>query len=366
MGTLPDYVFGKKDSDEVKEVCMKHVPFWDRLTHDDMVAEFISSAVTNRVFTVTLNPELKKKYMLNKVIIKKTTSFNSLMGDIDKQYEIVKFMSDNQCGPKLIGRFGVYTLQVWVEGTMMSNDSFQNLSVLAGLATSLSKLHKKCTEISPDHWDRTPFYVPLMSKWEQHLERVIAKLNLDFDHNDLKRDYKVVVDILEDHVKSSNSMANTIMFCHNDLFSLNILDTQHGVYLIDFDFSGFNYVGWEIANLFREITIVYDTGMPPYFMSDKNLELSYEFQSFFLSVYLSQLLDKNVLPSDKMVKEFIDSLEIHYLMVDVFWVFWGIIMKDRSREELNKPVQFEAYAALHNNLLKAQLKKLRDQKVVKY
>ncbi|UKJ90570.1 choline kinase [Theileria orientalis] len=366
MGTIPDYVFDEKDSNEVKDICMKHIPFWDTLTRDDMVAEFISSAVTNRVFKVTLNPELRKRYPLNKVTIKKTTSFNSMMGDIDKQYEVVKFMSDNNCGPKVVGRFGVYTIQEWVEGTMMSNDSLYNLSVLAGLASSLSKLHKKCTEASPEHWDRTPFFLRMLSLWAQHLERVITKLNLDFDHNELLGYHKLVIDILNDHVKTSDSVANSILFCHNDLFSLNILDIQHGIYLIDFDFSGFNYVGWEIANFFREITIVYDTGVPPYFMTDKKLELSYEFQSFFVAVYLSQLLDKNVMPSDNLVKEFLDSLEIHYLVVDVFWIFWAIIMKDRPHDELNKPVQFEAYGALHNNLLKEQLTKLREQKLIKY
>ncbi|UVC49971.1 choline kinase [Theileria orientalis] len=366
MGTLPEYVFNKKDSDEVKDICIKHIPFWDTLTHDDMVAEFISSAVTNRVFKVSLNPELRKRYPLNKVTIKMTTSFDSLFGDIDRQYEIVKFMSDNDCGPKVVGRFGPYTIQEWVDGTMMNTDSFQNMSVLAGLATSVSKLHKKCTEAAPDHWDRTPFFLPLLSLWAKHLERVITKLNLDFDPHELLRDYKLVLDVLDDHVKSCNSVANTVLFCHNDLFALNILDIQHGVYLIDFDFSGFNYVGWEIASFFRELTIVYDTGAPPYFMSYKKLELSNEFQSFFVAVYLSQLLDKNVLPSDDVVKEFLGTLEIHYLVVDLFWTFWGIIMKDRPIEELNKPLQLEAYAALRNNLLKAQLNKLREQKMIKY
>ena len=42
----------------------------------------------------------------------------------------------------------------------------------------------------------------------------------------------------------------SLVLCHNDLNNLNIMETTSGkVYLIDYDYVGFNFIGFDIANL---------------------------------------------------------------------------------------------------------------------
>ncbi|UVC54699.1 choline kinase [Theileria orientalis] len=257
-----------------------------------------------------------------RIIKKNNLDFD--FNELQSSFEMYKTLLENHI--KTSNSFSDYTIQEYVEGTILKNSSFQNLSVITSLASSLAKFHKKGTEISPAEWDRTPLVYRQINKWSQHAERIIKKNNLDFDFNELQSSFEMYKTLLENHIKTSNSLANSILFCHNDLYSENIISFQQGIYLIDFDYAGFNYVGWDISSFFGKIGFIYSVTTFPYFTYDKTLDFSDEFKSIFVSVYLSQLLNKNVLPSDIVVKEFLDSLEVHRLGVELFWTYWGIIM----------------------------------------
>ena len=48
--------------------------------------------------------------------------------------------------------------------------------------------------------------------------------------------------------------SNNIVFCHNDLTCDNILTTgEKKIHLIDYEYAGYNYLEWELANFFSEI-----------------------------------------------------------------------------------------------------------------
>ncbi|XP_952058.1 choline/ethanolamine kinase, putative [Theileria annulata] len=358
------YFLNEKETNEVKSLCIRHVPFWNNIAKEKIDLKIVSGALTNRVYQATLVDGDKDRYPIKSVCIKKSSTYNSLVIDDDLQYRIAKLLGDNNFGPRIIGRFGDFTIQEWVEGNTMGIDSFQNLSVLTGIASSLAKFHKKVTELVPKEWDRTPMFLTKIATWSPHVERIIKKYNLDFDYNELVQNYEMFKKILNNHLNTSNSITNSILFCHNDLFSLNILDFNQGIYFIDFDFAGFNYVGWEIANFFVEVTILYDPPKPPYFISSEEYNLSEEMKTIFISVYLSQLLGQNVLPSDDLVNDFLQSLEIHTLGVNLFWTYWGIVMSDKPKNELSKPVKLEAYAMFQYNLFRNNIRRLTDNKIV--
>ena len=54
----------------------------------------------------------------------------------------------------------------------------------------------------------------------------------------------------------------TIVICHNDLNNLNILVRADEVFLIDYDYVGYNFIGYDIANLINETS--FDYGHPSY------------------------------------------------------------------------------------------------------
>ncbi|UKJ90568.1 choline kinase [Theileria orientalis] len=420
-------VLSNEDSKLIKDICIKNVPFWNHVNYDDIEIKISPNSVSNFVFLVKLICPNNAIYPNRTVILKKRTSYSNVIYDRELQCDVAEILGENGLGPRVIGRFSDFTIQEYVEGTVMTTASYKNLSVITGLASSLAKFHKKGTEISPAEWDRTPLvfrqinkwsqhaeriikknnldfdfnelqssfemyktllenhiktsnsfsdytiqeYVrgkvietasyknlsvitglasslakfhkkgteispaewdrtPLVyrqiNKWSQHAERIIMKNNLDFDFNELQSSFEMYKTLLENHIKTSNSLANSVLFCHNDLFYKNILHFQHGIYFIDFDYAGFNYVGWDIANFFYRSCFVFNLPDYPYFACDKSLEPSDEFKSIFVSVYLSQLLNKNVSPSDNVVKEFLESVQIHRLGSQLTSTYWGIIM----------------------------------------
>ncbi|EAN32938.1 Choline/ethanolamine kinase family protein [Theileria parva strain Muguga] len=318
--------------------------------------------ITNQVYRLSLTiPD--NTYAIKSVCVKKTSTYNSLVFDNDLQYNVAKLLGDNNFGPKIIGRFGDFTIQEWVEGDTLTNDSLQNLSVLTGIASSLAKFHKRVTELVPKEWDRTPMFLTKISVWSQHVERIIKKHNLDFDYTELKHNYELFKRILSNHLNTSNSIANSVLFCHNDLYTQNILDFNQGIFFIDFDYSAFNYVGCDIATLFFKLRLVYNTVSHPYFDLDDSLALTKEMKSLFVSIYLSQLLGRNVSPSDDVVKEFLQSVEIHTLGVHLFWTYWGIVMNEKPKNELSGPIDFPDQAKLNHNLLIIDLKKFSDNNI---
>ncbi|UKK01897.2 choline kinase [Theileria orientalis] len=283
----------------------------------------------------------------------------------EHQCDVAQLLGDNGLGPRVIGRFSDFTIQEFIEGTIMDTKSFQNLSVITSLASSLAKFHKKGTEISPADWDRTPLVFRQINKWSDQVKRIIKKHDLDFDFDDLQSSYEKYKNLLENHIKTSNSLANSILFCHNDLYSENIISFQQGLYLIDFDYAGFNYVGWDISSFFGKIGFIYNVSTFPYFSYDKKAEPTDEFKSIFVSIYLSQLLNKNVSPSDNVVKEFLYSVEVHRLGVQLYWSFWGIIMTDSPSDEFAAPCHFSTQSKFHLesfDLLNLEVyKKFQDQ-----
>ncbi|EAN32943.1 Choline/ethanolamine kinase family protein [Theileria parva strain Muguga] len=346
----------------LKNLCIQHVPFWNDLNHESLEVKTMMNGVTNQVHMVTLTPPYKDRYPLKSVCIKKSTTYNSLAFDNDVQYNVAKLLGDNNFGPKIIGRFGDFTIQEWVEGDVMEIESLRNISVLTGIASSLAKFHKRVTELVPKEWDRTPTFLTKISLWSQHVERIIKKHNMDFDYNEMTQNFELFKKILTNHLNSSNSIANSVMFCHNDLFFTNILEFNQGIYFIDFDFAGFNYVGWEIASFFRIIYIVYDP-LGKYLLYHNTPPVEEEFKPIFLSVYLSQLLGKNVSPSDDVVKEFLQSLEIHSLGVYFYSTYLGIIMYDKLNNEVSKPTTFDHFAIFQYNLFKSLLSNFSDSKM---
>ncbi|BAM40386.1 choline/ethanolamine kinase [Theileria orientalis strain Shintoku] len=314
------------DSRLIMDICIKNVPFWNTLSYNDMELENSHMAFNNDVFILKLKCKNKNDFPFNTLIVKRRTQFSDLMFDSEFQHHIAVLLGENNLGPRVICRCSDYTIQEYVEGTTLKNSSFQNLSVITSLASTLAKFHRKGTEISLPEWDRTPFVLRHINKWTEPVERIIKKHNLDFDFNELQSSFELYKTLLNNHIKTSNSVANSVLFCHNDLFYKNILQFQQGTFLIDFDYSGYNYVGWDIANFIYRSCFVFNLPEYPYFSYDKTLEPSDEFKSIFVSIYLSELLNKNVLPSENAVKEFLDSVQVHFLGVNIFWMYWSIVL----------------------------------------
>mmetsp|Transcript_5734 Transcript_5734/g.8463 ORF Transcript_5734/g.8463 Transcript_5734/m.8463 type:complete len:529 (+) Transcript_5734:43-1629(+) len=144
---------------------------------------------------------------------------------------------------------------------------------------------------------------------------------------------------------TENAKMSRIVFCHNDLLCGNILRRKGGseVKLIDFEYGGLGYRGFDIANHFNEWaggTLESKEGGPGYngwpdysrFPSDSQ-------QRSFCISYLREYLGRN--PTSKDVDELMNEVREFVTLNHFYWGLWAV---NRAFEEGCEDFDYMHYA----------------------
>jgi choline/ethanolamine kinase len=137
---------------------------------------------------------------------------------------------------------------------------------------------------------------------------------------------KFNLDLLEDEINMLEKQLlqnyQDIGFSHNDLQYGNIMidEETRSITIIDYEYSSYNPVAYDIANHFCEMTANYHSETPHILDFSKYPGL--EERKRFVHAYLSSAGDK---PSEDKVKQLIDNAEKFTLANNLFWGLWGII-----------------------------------------
>ncbi|AFZ80963.1 choline/ethanolamine kinase, putative [Theileria equi strain WA] len=326
----------KDDFSGLKDLCIKHVPFWASVSRGQIRVKLMAQVLTNRLYRADL---MEGDSVLHSLIVKRFNVFGSVINNADTQIETFELLGENDLGPRIFYRFRDVIIQEFIVGNTLERLSLLNLSCLTSMASELARFHKSATAIAPPHWDRNPVVLRTVNTWLPEARKVVEANGNFLDIDGLERKVGEFRAILDAHLKASDSYANKVLFCHNDLYYKNLLNTPHGVRLIDFDYAGFNYVGAEVAKVIDQLDIQY--------MEDDDDIVEYdvigvtdEMKAIFAGIYLSEALEKNVLPSDEMVKDFLTSVRIHTLGSALFWSLWGLLMLGQPVSVLNVPQAF--------------------------
>src|SRR5437016_1324115 len=89
-------------------------------------------------------------------------------------------------------------------------------------------------------------------------------------------------------MREQDKKKEAIVFCHNDLNNSNVLinKADQSLAFIDFEYSGFNFRGYDFANFFNEMMMDYSLDNSPYFAIDHNRYPSYKQVILFFENYL--------------------------------------------------------------------------------
>lgn len=103
---------------------------------------------------------------------------------------------------------------------------------------------EKCLEILRALRARNPDYFPIP---DSYVEKIQAFFNFEFELRHLCKDI--------------GSLKHTMcIVCHNDFYWLNVLRRTDlkGFMLIDYEYAGWNPIGWDLANYYLERNFVYE------------------------------------------------------------------------------------------------------------
>lgn len=318
----------------IKGICLEKVKEWKSLQIDDLCVNQILCGLTNQLFEVRVVKDEKEK----PTVYRKKVLFRIYGKDVTMLYnsafelEVFKTMSKYQLGPSLINTFDGGRIEEWLEGDPLSVTDLNNPAVLACLANLLGKYHTLSRHKTlPKHWDRTPCFFRRMKMW---IGGVLSTKDLNTKDIDLEKYVKEAdkyMTFLKEYTKSDNP-ANDVVFCHNDLQENNVISTRNCLRLIDFEYSDFNYLSVDVANLFAEATLDYTVNKYPFFSVDKTKYVCYELRNLFASVYLSVYLNVSTLPSDeKMIKPFLEAVEVQSMGNHLLWGFWSLIRSFQTK-----------------------------------
>ncbi|XP_060525462.1 ethanolamine kinase 2 [Cylas formicarius] len=239
---------------------------------------------------------------------------------IDRQAENRNILLLNKYGlaPSLYATFVNGLAYQFVPGCTLNTENVRRPEIYHLVATNMAKLHKvkvdgvehpkaniwkkarKFLDTVPDAFSKEETrkrFLELPSKSRINQELELLRRELDRFNND-------------------------VVFCHNDLLLGNIIwnESSNHVTFIDYEYAGFNYQAFDIANHFAEFAGVDEVDYSRY--PSKTLQMDW------LSTYLVEFTGN--IPT----KAELDSLYVivnkFVLLTHLFWGIWGLIQAEHS------------------------------------
>jgi len=158
------------------------------------------------------------------------------------------------------------------------------------------------------------------------------------NNSDLHKQIKTTIDIysLGHDIKRLKSLIDfkSIVFSHNDLQYGNIMKLKdcHRLIFIDFEYSGSNYLEYDIANYFCEWMADYHSSTP-HFIEKSKYPCQEQQESFILHYLKSKHPEKlhdQLLNESKVIMQ---RIPLFTLCSHLLWGLWGIIGGSNARKD---------------------------------
>jgi len=281
--------------------------------------------------------------------------------DREKENYVFTELAKKGLGPSYYGGDENIRLEEFYESRVLKPSEVNNRIIRRNVAKSLASLHK----VQLDGLDKTPMLLQVLE--EGNLAKVVEeKAGRDIFSNVEQEWLREVLSLIsEDEISYLKEILpkkeKSVVFSHNDLHSQNILllDKTQKLVLIDYEYSGYNYRGYDIANFFNEATIDYNVTEYPYYSLDLNKYPSdsdlIDFIKYYLFFFkfdtkkadeLAALNDEDYLKKfiqehddleafNAEIEEIYEEVKVCAMLSHYYWVLWSIVMSK------NPEVQFD-------------------------
>jgi thiamine kinase-like enzyme len=280
---------------------------------------------------------------------------NALIGE-QRPFEVLvsKTFGELGLGPKVLRVWEDGRAEEFLTGNSLKRDHLFNEKVLGNLASKLALLHSsdlgevKSLEDGEKEKERIPWVVKVVNSWSEIAKRV--------------QDGKFV-SVVEKLVADFHQIAGTlwkrypsdIVLCHNDLNAGNALvsgsveDADVGLYLLDYEYAGYNYRAYDLGNIWCETFMDNHCHEYPYFAAYPNNGLSIATLKKFCENYLQARnsinnedqfeFDDEIGNGTEAINSMVRQVIAYSLGSHVVWGLWGLTMSQVQ----DIPFGFEEY-----------------------
>jgi choline kinase len=286
---------------DLTEICRQ-------LQWDGVVVEPLQSGTSNTLYKIRSghNVALLRVYGLSS-----TTLY-------DPAYEQATFQLLGKAGlaPRTLAQGEGWRVEEFILGCPLRQDQLP--SSLADIAVQLARLHK--VQFAP----RPPVALDRLQTWGAVAPHLQPEL-----------------DAMKSVLSTKQHFLYDVVFSHNDVQENNMMSSENGLRLIDFEYADFNYRGADIGNLFNEFCYDYTVAVLPCF-SETSAYPTLEAQRWFAAVYLSEWWGTPVNESShaREITDFLSEVHVFSQLSHLLWGLWSLIRADHSAI----PFDFRKYA----------------------
>ncbi|XP_064512928.1 choline/ethanolamine kinase isoform X1 [Pseudopipra pipra] len=240
-------------------------------------------------------------------------------------------LAERALGPRLYGVFPQGRLEQYIPSRRLRTEDLRDPGVSGEIAVKMSRFHGM---VMP--FNKEPKW--LFGTMEKYLKEIselsftekaqLEKFNLLKGYN-LEEEMRSLRDLLE-------STPSPVVFCHNDVQEGNILllagheaSPSDKLMLIDFEYSSYNYRGFDIGNHFCEWVYNYTHDRWPFFKASPENYPSRQQQLHFIRHYLSEDSgrrgDTTHEEQARIEEEMLTEINRFALASHFFWGLWSIL-----------------------------------------
>ncbi|XP_026338813.2 choline kinase alpha isoform X2 [Ursus maritimus] len=336
--------------------CKEFLPgAWRGLREDQFHISVIRGGLSNMLFqcslpdtVATIGDEPRKVLLrLYGAILK--------MGAEAMVLESVMFaiLAERSLGPKLYGIFPQGRLEQFIPSRRLDTEELSLPDISAEIAEKMATFHGMKMPFNKEpKW--------LFGTMEKYLNQVLrikfaGEPRVKQLHRLLRLNLPLELECLRSLLESTPS---PVVFCHNDCQEGNILmlegrenSEKQRLMLIDFEYSSYNYRGFDIGNHFCEWMYDYNYEKYPFFRANTLKYPTKRQQLHFISNYLAAFHNEfeNLSNEEKSIIEEEMLLEVNRfaLASHFFWGLWSIVQAKISSIEFGymdyAQARFDAY-----------------------
>ena len=337
-------LYNKKDAEVIKKIFIavqtdteenfnkgvfyllkKMVPEFKDASDKDISIIHFSEGITNKIICAT---NLKNNF---KVVLRTYGAFTEYIIDRDNELLVM----NNSPKIKIYGTFLNGLIYSYIEGRTISIGDLIDIKTFNQTAKAIAGHHKLSPPIK-----KVPILFITLRKWISNVPlEYIEPEKKAYDINIIKKELV----FMEENLKNRSD----VVFCHNDLLLKNFIKNDKSVELIDYEYSGYSYRAFDLANHFNEwcgFELVWEN-----FPSEDT-------QRRFLKEYLKEFYDNKKKESDleKEIDKMIEDIKWFDLASNFYWGTWALIQAALSSIDFNYceygRLRFKRYFELKNKL----------------
>lgn len=325
---------------------------WAKMKPNQLTVTYVTGGMTNYLYlcslpddVITLENEPRKVLM---------RIYGEIVDLKQRFYESIIFtvLSERNIGPKTYGVFYSGRIEEFYPYRTLVTQELKNPAIQKTIGERVAEFH--CMKIPLNQeaqfiWENIEKFLSMIltvefedAEKQERLEAILQSFNFETEYIWMKS--------MLMNVKSP------IVFCHNDVHEGNLIyvndeidPDDFDIRLIDFDYSSYNYRGFDIGNHFSEHLHEYSEDFPDGVICTQENYPTREEQENFARSYLDtiQRMRVKVLTGEKdplkyncdydagSVDELLNEANRLALAANFYWAVWSIIQEKVSKISMN-------------------------------